>query len=76
MIQSRFDILKSFLKKSNPDHDFSYSATMREIRKKHPEKLSVFMDAFKQAFDAAQDTEMEGAEQVALMQAIKSIGLK
>lgn len=74
MIQSRFDILKSFLKKSS--QDFSYSATMREIRKKHPDKLLPFMDAFKQAFDAAQDAEMEGAEQVALMQAIKSIGLK
>ncbi len=73
-MQSRFDILKSFLKKANPN-DFSYSATMRKIRKEHPEKVVEFMDAFKRAFDEAQNDEIENIEQIALMQAVKSIGL-
>lgn len=75
MMQSRLDILKSLLKKANSNTDFSYSATMRKIRKEHPEKVTEFMNAFKRAFDEAQNDEIENIEQVALMQAIKSIGL-
>jgi hypothetical protein len=33
------------------------------------------MNAFKRAFDEAQNDEIENIEQVALMQAVKSIGL-
>lgn len=75
MMQSRLDILKSLLKKADFNSDFSYSATMRKIRKEHPEKVVEFMNAFKRAFDEAQNDEIENIEQVALMQAIKSIGL-
>lgn len=76
IMQSRIEIFKSFVKEANPNKgDFSYSAVMRKIRKEHPEKIKVFMKAFKDAFDTAQDQNIEGLEQTALMQAVKSIGL-
>ena len=76
-MQSRLEILKSILKEANPNKDdFSYSAMMRRIRKTHPELVRDFMKAFKNAFDAGQDQGIEGLERVALMEAVKSVGLE
>lgn len=75
-MQSRIEILKSFVKEANPNKgDFSYSAIMRKIRQEHPDKIKDFMRAFKNAFDAALAENIEGIEQAALMQAVKSVGL-
>lgn len=76
MNQSRLEILRSFVKEANPNmQDFSYSAIMRQMRKQHPERVKEFMRNFKNAFDAARSEEMDSMEQIALMQAIKSVGL-
>lgn len=75
-MQSRIEILKHFVKEANPNKgDFSYSATMRKIRKEHPEKVREFMRVFKKAFDAGRMQDVDGLEQAALMQAIRSVGL-
>lgn len=76
-MQSRLDILKSFLKEANPNKDdFSYSAVMRRMRKEHPKLVHDFMRAFKNAFDNGQDQNIEGLETVALMEAVKSVGIE
>lgn len=71
---NRLDILRSLAAESN-NQEFSYSATMRKIRKDHPEKLSAFLKAFKEAFDSAVSQNVESVEEAALMQAVKIIGL-
>lgn len=72
-MQTRLDILKYFSTKKAAHQDASYSATMREMRQQQPEKVMAFMKSFKEAFDAAISDEMENAEKIALMQALKSI---
>ena len=73
-MQTRLEILQSFLKKAQESP--SYSATMRKLRKDHPEKVVEFMTSFKEAFDTALEDKLEDIESVALMQAIKTVGLK
>lgn len=76
MIESRIDILKALAGKNKiSKQDFSYSSIMRSLRKEHPDKVVKFMKEFKCAFDTAHEQNLEGSEQVALMQAIKIIGL-
>ncbi len=76
-MQSRIEILKSLLKRANTKKDdFSYSAVMRRMRKKHPELVRDFMKAFKNAFDTGQDQGIEKLETIALMEAIKSVGIE
>lgn len=76
-MQSRVEIFKFFIKEANQNKDdFSYSSIMRRIRKQYPNKVHDFMNAFKAAFDSIQDQNIEGSEQVALMQAIKLVGLE
>lgn len=74
-MQSRLEIFNFFLKEANSNKNFSYSSLMRRIRKEHPDKVLNFMQAFKEAFDSGQDQNIQGLEQVALMQAAKSVGL-
>jgi ABC-type nitrate/sulfonate/bicarbonate transport system substrate-binding protein len=75
-MQSRIEIFKFLIKKSDINKkDFSYSAIMRDIRKKYPDKVKPFMQAFKEAFEAAKDEEIDDVEQTALMQAIKTVNL-
>lgn len=73
-MQTRFEILQSFLKTAQDAP--SYSATMRKIRKDHPDKVTEFMSSFKEAFDEAMEEGLDNVESVALMQAMKNIGLK
>lgn len=63
----------SLIKKSQLAEDFNYSATMRNLKKESPEKIKPFMIAFKDAFDSAKNQELDGAENIALMEAIKKI---
>lgn len=79
MMQTRFEILKDIIKtadKTAEINDFSYSAIMRHLRKNNPELVSDFMKSFKRAFDAALNEELPDFEQLALMEAAKSINLK
>jgi len=65
--------LISLIKKSQLAEDFNYSATMRNLKKESPEKIKPFMIAFKDAFDSAKNQELDGAENIALMEAVKNI---
>ncbi len=54
--------------------DFTYSATIRYIRKHHPKKLMQFLKTFKNIFDKTEDkTECEEA---CLMQSLLECDLK
>lgn len=69
----RIDILKSFAQEKQ--EEFSYSAMIRKIRKEHPDKIKSFLQAFKEAFDFGVSKNIDSIEQLALLQAIKTIGL-
>lgn len=76
MIESRLDILKALANKNElSKQEFSYSSIMRNLRKEHSNKVVEFMKEFKKAFDAANEQNLENGEKIALMQAIKTIGL-
>lgn len=75
-MQSRIEIFHFLIKTSENNSEFSYSSTLRQIRKKYPNKLFDFMKLFKEAFDEALLGKIDAAEQVALMQSIKSLGIK
>lgn len=77
-MQTRLELLKDIIKSAKPDSDivFSYSAIMRHLRKNKPESVSEFMKTFKQAFDLGMSEDIPDIEQVALMEAIKTIGLE
>lgn len=70
-MQTRLEILNHFVRTAK--EPASYSATMRTLRKKHPEDVQSFMKAFKTAFDAAVSDNLDNVEQIALMQAMKSV---
>lgn len=75
-MESRIDLLRCLLKEAGKSTDISYSATMRELHKKHPDKVRDFMTSYKQAFDQALIEKLEDAQQLALMEAIKTIDFK
>lgn len=56
--------------------DFSYSAIMRKLRKDSPEKVLPFMKAFKAAFDAAMNENLDEAEKAALMQSVQVVDME
>lgn len=75
-MEKRIDILRSFLKEANPPReDFTYSSVMRRVRKQSPELVTRFMKSFKEAFDFGMMKKIDNIEQIALIQAIKSIGV-
>ena len=74
-MQTRFEMFKDMIK-SAKGPDFSYSAVMRHVRKNSPNKLKQFMKTFKEAFDIGMEDNIPDIEQVALMEAIKTIGLE
>ena len=59
---------------ATPRSDLSYSYIMRKLRKEDSDKAKEFMKAFKKAFDEAYIEEIDEPDQVALMEAMKSIG--
>jgi hypothetical protein len=59
-----------------PKADLSYSYVMRKLRKNNEDKVREFQIDFKQAFEAALDQDLENPEDVALMQALKKIGVE
>ncbi len=78
-MQSRVEILKDMIKSAKEEKTsggFSYSAIMRHIRKNQPELVSEFMKTFKQAFDLGMSEDIPDIEQVALMEAIKTVGIE
>ena len=54
----------------------TYSSVMRDLNKKDPAKAIEFAKAFKKAFDDALDAEIENHQNVALLQAKKTIASK
>ena len=51
----------------------TFSAAMRKLNKKEPEKVTEFLRAFKEAFDDAMEEGVDDHQNVALLQAKKSI---
>src|SRR6266581_4440882 len=64
----RIQLLNIFAEK-----ELSYSAIMRDLNKNDKEKLEIFMKAFKKAFDEANLDDLENADKIALMSAMKAI---
>lgn len=69
-------VLSALAGTKHPRHDLSYSYVMRELRKKHEDKVLDFQKTFKKTFEDALDAEMEGPEQVALLAALKKIDVE
>jgi len=67
----RIDILKTFAEDIETIDTFS--STMRNLRKKSPEKVTKFLQAFKQAFDLASEQNLDDVEQLALLEALHVI---
>ena len=61
-------------KKDLPE-EYSYSASVRWVRKNDPKKLNSFIKSYKEAFDAALIDELDDPEELALMEAYQKIGL-
>lgn len=57
----------------NTNADLSYSYVMRDLRNNYPDKVTLFMKTFKDTFDAAIDDDLEDADSIALLTAIKKI---
>lgn len=72
-METRLEILRSIKKESS---DVSYSASMRRLRKNDPENVYQFMKSFKEAFDRAIEEGLDDPENLALMEARKSIKSK
>lgn len=70
---SAFISLMTIYKESQEviDVTTTYSAVMRDLRKKEPEKVQAFMRSFKDAFDRAVDENLDEAESAALLEAIQ-----
>ncbi len=58
---------------SNKETTETFSAAMRKLNKKEPKKVVEFLRAFKDAFDEAMDEGIDDHQNVALLQAKKSI---
>jgi len=56
--------------------ELSYSAIMRDLNKNDKDKLELFMKSFKKAFDEANIENLENADKIALMVAMKAINYK
>jgi len=54
----------------------TFSAAMRKLNKKEPEKVLEFMKAFKEAFDEALEEGVDDHQSVALLQAQKTVASK
>lgn len=54
----------------------SYSAIMRDLNKNDKDQLEPFMQSFKTAFDEANLDNLEDADKIALMTAMKAINYK
>jgi len=54
----------------------TFSAVMRKLNKDEPEKVQEFMKAFKKAFDDAIEDKLDDHQNIALLQAKKSIASK
>jgi hypothetical protein len=67
----RIDFLRSFANK--PSIAEGYSGILRDLNKNKPELILPFMKAFKQAFDAALEEQLDHPDQLALMESIKSL---
>jgi hypothetical protein len=52
----------------------TYSSVMRDLNKNNPEKIPEFMRKFKDAFDAAIESDIDDHQTVALMEAKTSLG--
>jgi hypothetical protein len=52
----------------------TYSSVMRDLNKNDPEKIPEFMRKFKDAFDAALESDIDDHQTVALMEAKTSLG--
>lgn len=75
-METRREMLQALVRNAKPLHDFSYSAVLRHVRKHLPDQVNNFLKAFKEAFDSGMTDNLEDVEHLALMEAIKSIGLK
>lgn len=53
--------------------ELSYSAIMRDLNKNNKKDLEKFMIAFKEAFDEANIENLDNADKIALMTAMKAI---
>ena len=69
--ERRIQLLKIFAQEEP-----SYSAIMRDLNKNNKEKLELFMQSFKKAFDEANLDNLENADKIALMTAMKAINYK
>ena len=56
--------------------NLGYSAVLRELHKNHQELIPEFMSEFKKAFDQAVSEQLEEPEHLALLQALKHIGVE
>lgn len=74
-METRRELLQSLVRTAEPLHDFSYSAVLRHVRKHAPDDVKKFLGAFKMAFDEGMQAGLDDVEHLALMSAIKSIGL-
>lgn len=77
-METRKDFFKYYLKaaKNNSIADFSYSAILRHLRKNLPEKVNEFLKTYKESFDLGKEEKLDDVEHLALMEAVKTIGLK
>lgn len=58
------------------EKELSYSAIMRDLNKNDKDKLEKFMISFKKSFDEANIENLENADKIALITAIKEINYK
>lgn len=56
--------------------ELSYSFIMRYLNKNDKDKLEIFMKSFKKSFDEANIDNLEDADKIALMSAMKEINYK
>lgn len=77
-METRKDFFKYYLKASHDNSiaDFSYSAVLRYLRKNLPEKVNEFLKTYKESFDLGKEEKLDDVEHLALMEAVKTIGLK
>lgn len=68
MSNIRIKLLKALAQK-----ELSYSYIMRDLNKHNKDKLETFMKVFKKTFDEANLENLENADKIALMSAIKAI---
>lgn len=67
----RMKLLKIFAQ-----DELSYSAIMRDLNKNNKKDLEKFMSIFKKSFDQANLEDLENADKIALLSAMKAIDYK